>query len=154
MASTRRKAAYTAAAAAVAADGPAGFGSRVASIPRLVRDVLAGDYDGMTRGRLAMMVLALLYIVSPIDLLPEALMTTQVWLDDAAVAAWLVAATFGATTAYRGMGEQPDRPRRPGEPERGPRGSPLIGASATQVPRCRPADGHRPGEPLRGPRRT
>ena len=80
MASTRRKAAYTAAAAAVAADGPAGFGSRVASIPRLVRDVLAGDYDGMTRGRLAMMVLALLYIVSPIDLLPEALMTIPVWL--------------------------------------------------------------------------
>ncbi len=101
MASTRRKAAYTAAAAAAASDGPAGFGSRVASVPRLVRDVLAGDYDGVTRGRLAMMVLALLYIVSPIDLLPEALMTIPGLADDAAVAGWLVAAAFGATTAYR-----------------------------------------------------
>ncbi len=101
MASTRSKAAFTAAAAAAAADGPAGFGSRVASIPRLVRDVLAGNYDGTSRGRLAMMVLALLYIVSPIDLLPEALMTIPGLADDAAVAAWLVAATFGATTAYR-----------------------------------------------------
>ena len=116
MASTRRKAAYTATAAAAAADGPAGFGSRVASIPRLVRDVLAGDYDGMTRGRLAMMVLALLYIVSPIDLLPEALMTIPGLADDAAVAAWLVAATFGATTAYRAWENNQSAPDVPLNP--------------------------------------
>ena len=74
MTTPRRKAAYTAAAAAAATDGPSGFVARLASIPRMARDVLVGRYDGLTRGRLALMVLAVLYIVSPVDLLPEAVL--------------------------------------------------------------------------------
>lgn len=101
MSRRRREAAYAAAAAAAVSDGPTGLGSRVASIPRLARDVLTGQYGGMTRGRLGLMALAVVYIVSPIDVLPEALMTIPGLADDAAIAAWLVAALFGATTAYR-----------------------------------------------------
>ena len=101
MARTGRKAAAAAAAAAAMQDGPTGFAARVGSIPRMVRDVLRGDYDGLSRRRLLLMVLAVVYIVSPVDLLPEALLTIPGLMDDAAVAAWLVASLFGATSAYR-----------------------------------------------------
>ena len=107
MTTPRRKAAYTAAAAAAATDGPSGFVARLASIPRMARDVLVGRYDGLTRGRLALMVLAVLYIVSPVDLLPEAVLPMIGLADDAMVAAWLVAALVGATSAY-GMWEGSD----------------------------------------------
>jgi uncharacterized membrane protein YkvA (DUF1232 family) len=46
------------------------------------------------------MVLALVYIVSPIDLLPEAVLPMVGLADDAMVAAWLVAALVAATSAY------------------------------------------------------
>lgn len=101
MASNRKKAAYAAAAAAAATDGPVGFAQRVGSIPRMARDVLSGRFDGIGRGRLLIMALAVVYIISPIDLLPEAFLTLPGMLDDAGIAAWLIAALFGATTAYR-----------------------------------------------------
>lgn len=101
MSRRRRTAAYTAAAAAAMSEGPTGFGSRVASIPRLLRDTANGRYQGLTRGRLALMALALVYILSPVDLMPEALLAIPGLADDAAVGAWLVAAVLGATTAYR-----------------------------------------------------
>ena len=101
MASKGRKAAAAAAAAVAMSDGPTGFMARVGSIPRMVRDVLRGDFDGLSRGRLVMMLLAVLYIVSPVDLLPEAILTIPGLADDAAVAAWLVASLLGATSAYR-----------------------------------------------------
>ncbi len=101
MSQRRRKAAYTAAAAAAMSEGPTSFGQRVASVPGLVRDTLNGRYDGLGKGRLAMMAVALVYIVSPIDVLPEALLTIPGLMDDAAVAAWLIATLMGATTAYR-----------------------------------------------------
>jgi uncharacterized membrane protein YkvA (DUF1232 family) len=100
MTTARRKAAYTAAATAAASDGPTGFVARLASIPRMARDVLMGRYDGLTRGRLMLMVLALVYIVSPIDLLPEAVLPMVGLADDALVAGWLVAALVAATSAY------------------------------------------------------
>ncbi|HYN75770.1 MAG TPA: YkvA family protein [Candidatus Limnocylindria bacterium] len=96
----RRRAAFAAAAAAAASNEPLTLGARIAAFPNLVADVLLGRWDGLTRGRLMMMGLALLYIVSPIDLMPEALLTIPGLLDDAAVAAWLVAALFGSTAAY------------------------------------------------------
>ncbi len=101
MSQRRRKAAYTAAAAAAMSEGPMSFGQRVACVPGLVRDTLSGRYDGLGKGRLAMMAVALAYIVSPIDVLPEALLTIPGLMDDAAVAAWLIATLMGATTAYR-----------------------------------------------------
>jgi len=82
-------------------DGPVGFGSRVASIPRLVRDTLNGSYDGLGTSKLLAMAIAVLYIVSPIDFLPEGLLTVPGLLDDAAVGGWLIASLLAATTAYR-----------------------------------------------------
>jgi uncharacterized membrane protein YkvA (DUF1232 family) len=99
--SVRRKAAYAAVAAAAVQEGPTGFGARVAAVPRLVRYVITGRYPGMSRGRLVALVLAGLYVISPVDLLPEAFLTLPGLVDDAAVGAWLIASVLGATTAYR-----------------------------------------------------
>jgi uncharacterized membrane protein YkvA (DUF1232 family) len=117
--SRRRRTAAMSAAAAAMSEGPLGFGQRVASVPALVRDTLSGRYDGLGKGRLALVVVALLYIVSPVDLVPEALLTIPGLLDDAAVAAWLIATFMGATTAYRawaGGALAPDAPATPTEP--------------------------------------
>jgi uncharacterized membrane protein YkvA (DUF1232 family) len=101
MRTTPRRAAFaTAAAAAAAADGPVGFSRRVAAIPALVRDVLLGRYDGLSRRRLLLMVLALLYVVSPVDLLPEAILTIPGLADDAVVGGWLVTAVLAASGGY------------------------------------------------------
>ncbi len=96
----RRSAFYAATATAAAADGPLGFAERIASIPGLAHDVLIGRYEGMTRGRLFLMLAAAFYIVSPVDFLPELLLTIPGLVDDVVVAGWLVASLFGATTAY------------------------------------------------------
>ncbi len=100
MSKSRRSAAFASAAGAAAAAGPSGLVARLTALPRLVRDVLTGRFTGVSRGRLALMALALLYIVSPIDLLPEAILTLPGLVDDVAVAGWLVAAVLGATSAY------------------------------------------------------
>lgn len=105
-----RKAAYTGAATAAMSEGPLNFGQRATSLPGLVRDTVNGRYDGLGRGRLAMMAVALVYIVSPIDFLPEALLTLPGMMDDAAVAAWLIASLMGATTAYKVWGGDPSAP--------------------------------------------
>lgn len=114
-ASTRRRAAAAAAAAAAAQEGPVGIAQRVGAVPRLVRDVLTGRYPGLGRGRLLLMLGAVLYIVSPVDLVPEALLTIPGLADDAAVATWLVATALGATGAYvaweRGQVPTVDDPR-------------------------------------------
>ena len=102
--SRRRKAAYTVAATAAMSEGPLGFGQRVASLPGLVRDTVSGRYEGLGRGRLAMIGVALVYIIAPIDLVPEALLTIPGLMDYAAVAHWLIATLMGATTAYRAWG--------------------------------------------------
>ena len=100
MSKTRRTAAFATAASAAAAEGPASLVTRITALPRLARDVMLGRYVDVSRGRLALMALAVLYIVSPIDLLPEAILTLPGMIDDVAVAGWLVAAALGATGAY------------------------------------------------------
>ena len=98
MSKNSRRSAF--AAAASSADSPSGLMARISALPRLVRDVLSGRFDHVSRGRLLLMGLALLYVVSPIDLVPEAILTIPGMVDDAAVIAWLISAVLGATTAY------------------------------------------------------
>ena len=98
MSKNSRRSAF--AAAASSADSPSGLMARISALPRLVRDVLTGRFEEVGRGRLLLMGLAVLYIVSPVDLVPEALLTIPGMVDDAAVIAWLISAVLGATTAY------------------------------------------------------
>lgn len=101
MAPTARSAAFTTSAAqTVVTDGPQGFLRRLASIPPMLFDSLTGRFPGLSRGKLVVMGLAALYIVSPIDVLPEALLTLPGLADDAVIGAWLAATLFTTSDEY------------------------------------------------------
>ena len=51
--------------------GGPGLGEQLSAVPRMVGASVQGRYDGLSRGRLAMIVMLLLYVILPIDFLPE-----------------------------------------------------------------------------------
>jgi uncharacterized membrane protein YkvA (DUF1232 family) len=87
--------------AAAGAGGP-GLGVRLASVPRLARAVLRGEYAGLAKSRLLLMVGALAYVISPLDLVPEAVFSLIGIGDDALVLAWLAATLSRETEAFLG----------------------------------------------------
>jgi uncharacterized membrane protein YkvA (DUF1232 family) len=63
----------------------------------MIKAVVTGRYDG--KARLAAMVLAGVYIASPIDLIPDFLVPIGL-LDDSAVAVWLAGAILSETERF------------------------------------------------------
>jgi uncharacterized membrane protein YkvA (DUF1232 family) len=80
--------------------GSAGLGERVAAVPRLAAATARGRYPGLSRSRLAMLVVGAVYLVSPIDILPEGVLLLLGLADDVAVAAWLAAQLLVETDRY------------------------------------------------------
>ncbi len=80
--------------------GAPGLGDRLRSLPRMVSAALSGRYAELGRGRLAMLVLALAYLVSPVDLVPEVFLGLLGLGDDAVVALWLGGALLVETDRY------------------------------------------------------
>lgn len=80
-------------------DAPA-VGDQLRALPRLVAMTLRGQYPGLDRGRLLLMGLALAYVVSPVDLVPEALLLVAGLGDDALVLSWLAGAVLSETEAF------------------------------------------------------
>lgn len=78
--------------------GTPGLGKRLAAIPRMIAATMRGEYDG--KGRLAMMALAGVYIVSPIDLVPELVLFILGLVDDAAVAVYFAGALLDETERF------------------------------------------------------
>jgi uncharacterized membrane protein YkvA (DUF1232 family) len=70
------------------------------AFPRLVRATLAGTYPGMSRSRLLLMLAGVAYILSPVDLMPELLLTVFGLGDDALVAAWLAGTALAESQSY------------------------------------------------------
>jgi uncharacterized membrane protein YkvA (DUF1232 family) len=67
-----------------------GMWERVRAVPRMLKAVLRGEYKGMSYGTLGLLALGLIYIVSPIDAIPDLLPIVGV-VDDTGVALWLAA---------------------------------------------------------------
>jgi len=80
--------------------GSPGLGERFAALPRLLGAAASRRYQGLATGRLALMALAVAYILSPIDLMPEAFFWVFGVADDAAVAAWLAGAVLLETDRF------------------------------------------------------
>jgi len=80
--------------------GTPSMGERAASVPRLLRATFRGEYTGTSRGRLLMIVAALGYVVSPIDVVPEAFLSVLGLADDAVVASWIAAALVNETESF------------------------------------------------------
>ena len=95
--------------------GSVGMGERLASLPRLVRATLRGEYTATSRGRLLAMLGAVLYVVSPVDLVPEALLSVVGLADDAVVLSWIAAAVVTETESFLAWERmQPGRSRAAG----------------------------------------
>ena len=80
--------------------GAPGFGDRLRALPRMVGAALSGTYAGLGRGRLGMLALAVAYLISPVDLVPEAVLGLLGLGDDAVVALWLGGALLVETDRY------------------------------------------------------
>jgi uncharacterized membrane protein YkvA (DUF1232 family) len=80
--------------------GTPSMGERAASVPRLLRATFRGEYTGTSRGRLLMIVAAVAYVVSPIDVVPEAFLSVFGLADDAVVASWIAAALVNETESF------------------------------------------------------
>ena len=89
--------------------GTAGVGTRLTSLPRLVKATLRGEYVGTTRGRMLMLVGALVYVVSPIDLVPELLLPILGLGDDALVISWIAASLINETESFLSWERDRDR---------------------------------------------
>lgn len=80
--------------------GAPGFGDRLRSLPRMISAALSGRYSELGRGRVALLVLAVAYLVSPVDLVPEVFLGLLGLGDDAVVALWLGGALLVETDRY------------------------------------------------------
>ncbi len=80
--------------------GAPSLATRISAFPRLISAVMSGRWDGLGRGRLALMGLAVLYLFSPVDLVPEGLLLAIGLVDDVVVVSWLAGSALDATERY------------------------------------------------------
>lgn len=78
--------------------GAPGLARRLRALPRMLKASLRGEYDGGQR--LLLMAAASLYIVSPIDVLPELFTAVFGLIDDLFVATWLAGALLSETERF------------------------------------------------------
>ncbi|GGQ65487.1 YkvA family protein [Couchioplanes azureus] len=104
----RRTAAFTALAKALMAGARGGpsIGQRLAALPRMMKATARGEYDGGVR--VAMMAAATAYVISPIDVIPEAALLIFGLVDDAAMIAWLAGSVLSETERFLAWEKQRD----------------------------------------------
>jgi uncharacterized membrane protein YkvA (DUF1232 family) len=74
--------------------------ARISAIPRMISASASGRYRGLGRLKLAMMAAGVVYIVSPVDLVPELFTFVFGLVDDAAVAVSIIAALIAETDDF------------------------------------------------------
>ena len=104
----KRTAAFTALARALTsgARGGPSLSKRMAALPRMLKATAKGQYDGGMR--MALMAGAAAYIVSPIDLVPEAFLFVFGLADDAVMITWLAGAVLAETERFLEWEKQRD----------------------------------------------
>jgi uncharacterized membrane protein YkvA (DUF1232 family) len=80
--------------------GSPDVGERMRAVPRMIGDALSGRYAALGRARLALLGLALFYLISPVDLVPEAIVPLVGLVDDGVVALWLAGAFLVETDRF------------------------------------------------------
>jgi uncharacterized membrane protein YkvA (DUF1232 family) len=80
--------------------GGPGLGKRLAALPRMIAASLRPRqrYDGLWR--IGLMVLALAYLVWPVELIPELFLGPIGLIDDGVVLAWLAGAVLSETGRF------------------------------------------------------
>ncbi|MFK4088692.1 YkvA family protein [Kribbella sp. NPDC020789] len=72
---------------------------RARALPRMLRAARQGTYGELSTGRMGLWVFAVIYLVSPIDILPDLLPVIGV-TDDAGVLVWLLTSVSTAAGLY------------------------------------------------------
>jgi uncharacterized membrane protein YkvA (DUF1232 family) len=105
----KRTAAFTALAKALTsgARGGPSIGMRLAALPRMLKATAKGEYDGGMR--IAIMAAATAYVISPIDLVPEAFLLVFGLADDAVMVAWLAGTVLSETERFLEWEKRRDR---------------------------------------------
>ena len=105
----KRTAAFTALARALTSGARGGptLSKRMAALPRMLKATAKGQYDGGMR--VALMAAATAYVVSPIDLIPEAFLFVFGLADDAVMIAWLAGTVLSETERFLEWEKQRDR---------------------------------------------
>jgi len=80
--------------------GTPGVLVRLRAVPRMLAQGFGGRYPHLAKGRLALAALALGYLVSPVDVVPELLLPIVGLGDDALVATWLVGVLLSETETF------------------------------------------------------
>jgi len=96
----KRTAAFVALGRALTAGarGGPGLGARLAALPRMVKATASGEYDGGMR--LALMTAATVYVVSPLDFVPEAFLALFGLVDDVVMVTWLAGSVLAETDRF------------------------------------------------------
>ncbi len=76
------------------------LGARASALPRMVRAVASGEYTGTSLSRLALVAAGIAYVVSPVDLMPEALLGVVGLADDAMVLGWVTTTLVEETEKF------------------------------------------------------
>ncbi|ANY05237.1 YkvA family protein [Pseudonocardia sp. HH130630-07] len=82
--------------------GEPGPAARLRAVPSMVGDAWRGTYPHLGKGRMATFLLALAYLVSPVDIVPEMFLSVFGLADDAVVAMWLGGALLTEADRYLG----------------------------------------------------
>jgi Protein of unknown function (DUF1232) len=95
-----RTAAFTALARALTGGSRGGpsLGKRLAALPRMIKATARGEYDGGLQ--VALMAAATAYVLSPIDVIPEALFLLVGLADDAVMVTWLAGSVLAETERF------------------------------------------------------
>lgn len=82
---------------------------KIMVLPAMFSDILLGRWGKERSARRTMMfaLLAVLYVVSPLDILPELLLTIPGMLDDAIIATWAATSVVGMASEYLSENEEP-----------------------------------------------
>ena len=80
--------------------GAAGVRAHLAALPRMLAMGFSGRYPYLGKGRIAMVAFALVYVISPVDLVPELFLPLLGLGDDAVVLTWAFGALLAETEAF------------------------------------------------------
>jgi uncharacterized membrane protein YkvA (DUF1232 family) len=105
----KRTAAFTALAKQLMSGSRGGpsLGKRIAAVPRMLKATARGQYDGGMR--VALMAAATAYVVSPIDVIPEAFLLVVGLADDAVMITWLAGTVLAETERFLEWEKDRDR---------------------------------------------
>ena len=74
--------------------------ARLGAVPRMIAQGFRGAYPLMDRGRVVVALLGLVYVVSPVDAIPEIFVPILGFGDDAVVAAFVVGSLLSEVDAF------------------------------------------------------